>query len=215
MVTDRQVRKLRKLVSTGYTLERGAVKAAIGESGVENKDRSAAEADPVDPMRQTDSVQLHQRMLGVPHHRAHPCKTPKPALASADQQRLGSRDGCGEHPLQMLGVALAHPPAQKLHRDPPATHTALAPYQVTIGLGASHRATGQWKSTGSLRACADSAGSAPAQSRFVGGSDTCNSCYADADSPPARRQGSGSTGPASAIGPTIQWGYSLSRKCRV
>jgi len=32
MVTDRQVRKLRKLVSTGYTLERGAVKAAMGET---------------------------------------------------------------------------------------------------------------------------------------------------------------------------------------
>lgn len=32
MVTDRQVRKLRKLVSTGDTLERGAVKAAMGET---------------------------------------------------------------------------------------------------------------------------------------------------------------------------------------
>jgi len=32
MVTDRQVRKLRKLVSIGYTLERGAVKAAMGET---------------------------------------------------------------------------------------------------------------------------------------------------------------------------------------
>ena len=32
MVTDRQVRKLRKLVSTGYTLERGAAKADMGET---------------------------------------------------------------------------------------------------------------------------------------------------------------------------------------
>jgi hypothetical protein len=32
MVTDRQVRKLRKLVSTGYTMERSAAKAAMGET---------------------------------------------------------------------------------------------------------------------------------------------------------------------------------------
>ena len=32
MVTDRQVRKLRKLVSTGCTLERGTVKVAMGET---------------------------------------------------------------------------------------------------------------------------------------------------------------------------------------
>jgi hypothetical protein len=32
MITDRQVRKLRKLVSTGDTLEKSAVKSSMGET---------------------------------------------------------------------------------------------------------------------------------------------------------------------------------------
>jgi len=62
MVTDRPVKKLWKLVRTGYALERGAVKAAIGETTAR---------------KYMNSENLPIEMRG-PHTRGGPEKVPFP-----------------------------------------------------------------------------------------------------------------------------------------
>jgi len=100
----------------------------------EKQDRRAAEADPVDPLRQAESVQLHQGVLGVPHHGPHPGKTLQRLRAARRQGCFGPSDSGGEHSFQALGVVLAHAAVAQLRSGPCTTLPGLPSAQEMFDL---------------------------------------------------------------------------------
>ncbi len=87
-------------------------------------------------MRQAEPVQVYQRRVHIAEHRTYPRQAPKPLVAKAGKQSLGTGDRGGEHLLQMLQVALAHATRQQLGGGPSTTDSGFPCGKVTLGLAA-------------------------------------------------------------------------------
>ncbi len=94
-------------------------------------------------MRQAESIQFHQRVLDIAHHRTHPRKPLQPLSARGAPQRLATRDRRGQHSLQAFGIALVHAIGQKLPGGTSAARPRLPSGQVALGLRAANGKPGQ------------------------------------------------------------------------